>query len=277
MKTKLSRAASYKRTVAASLERVWENVHDWEHLPWLHRFSFSGIQLEAAGDWGWRALITGPMRNRPLRTRIELRLESDANCYHTRTLDGPFAGADTITRLSELDAWHTGVQVEFFLPGDDPERIREAGARLRTQYVRLWDEDEEMMIERQAFLDGNGRRVARAQNREARALGPVEVLRERLPMIVDVDGDPFRILELDGRLIAHSTVCPHRGGPLEKAHVDPHSLTCPWHGYRFSLVDGLNLDAHPCRLAATARVKVSAEGEATLHFPPPIGPDSQEH
>ena len=29
-------AAVYKREVAASLERVWENVYDWEHLPFLH-------------------------------------------------------------------------------------------------------------------------------------------------------------------------------------------------------------------------------------------------
>ncbi|TMP97098.1 MAG: hypothetical protein E6L09_13880 [Verrucomicrobia bacterium] len=30
----------------ASLERIWENVRDWEHLPWLHRRSFLDIQLE---------------------------------------------------------------------------------------------------------------------------------------------------------------------------------------------------------------------------------------
>ena len=29
-------AATYHREVIASLEHVWENVFDWEHLPWLH-------------------------------------------------------------------------------------------------------------------------------------------------------------------------------------------------------------------------------------------------
>ncbi len=35
----------YRRTIRASLSRVWENVLDWEHLPWLHRSSFSDIKL----------------------------------------------------------------------------------------------------------------------------------------------------------------------------------------------------------------------------------------
>ena len=33
--------AVYRRRIGASLERVWENVRDWEHLPWLHRQSFA--------------------------------------------------------------------------------------------------------------------------------------------------------------------------------------------------------------------------------------------
>ncbi len=27
------KAADYRREIGASIERVWENVHDWEHLP----------------------------------------------------------------------------------------------------------------------------------------------------------------------------------------------------------------------------------------------------
>ena len=36
----------YERRVAAPLERVVENVLDWEHLPFLHRESFCAIALE---------------------------------------------------------------------------------------------------------------------------------------------------------------------------------------------------------------------------------------
>ena len=52
-----TRVAVYRRRVGASLERVWENVLDWEHLPWLHAGSFRSIHCRHAGDWGWRAQV----------------------------------------------------------------------------------------------------------------------------------------------------------------------------------------------------------------------------
>jgi len=36
----LTLVTTYQRTIHASLERIWENVCDWEHLPWLYRSSF---------------------------------------------------------------------------------------------------------------------------------------------------------------------------------------------------------------------------------------------
>ena len=54
MRSSLASVATYRRTVAASLERVVENVLDWEHLPWLHRASFSSVELVDAGESGWR-------------------------------------------------------------------------------------------------------------------------------------------------------------------------------------------------------------------------------
>ena len=51
MSPPLTRVAVYRRTIAASLERVRENVHDWEHLPWLHRESFSSIDSGAWPSW----------------------------------------------------------------------------------------------------------------------------------------------------------------------------------------------------------------------------------
>jgi nitrite reductase/ring-hydroxylating ferredoxin subunit len=64
--------------------------------------------------------------------------------------------------------------------------------------------------------------------------------------------------------LAHSTVCPHLGGPLENAPVSDGHLVCPWHGYRFSLADGSNPDGRRCRLAASARVRLSPGGTAEL-------------
>ena len=42
---RLTRVATYDRTVRASLDRVRENVLDWEHLPWLHPETFSLVRL----------------------------------------------------------------------------------------------------------------------------------------------------------------------------------------------------------------------------------------
>ena len=47
--------ATYPRLIGASLQRVWENVLDWEHLPHLHATSFGYCELDEAGDWGWRS------------------------------------------------------------------------------------------------------------------------------------------------------------------------------------------------------------------------------
>ena len=53
----LTRVGVYHRTLPTSGERVWENVRDWEHLPWLHSRSFASIECLDDGDWGWRARI----------------------------------------------------------------------------------------------------------------------------------------------------------------------------------------------------------------------------
>lgn len=268
MKADLLLGAVYERDVAASLERIWENVHDWEHLPWLHNSEFSDIRMEETGDWGWRAQVVGPTERGAQRTHIELRREPSAERYHTRSLDGPTEGADTVTTLTRQGPRKTHVRVEFLLPGEDPERVRRMGEILRAMYRRFWDEDEAMMIRRQAWLDGRRRR-----RNDPLALGHVDRLRARLPLLLDANGQEFRILEVGGRLLAHSTTCPHWGGPLDQAQILAEILVCPWHGDRFALADGRNLSERSCRLRPLARVEISASGEATLCFENPGGLD----
>ena len=53
----IAHVGTYRRRMAVSLERMFENALDWEHLPHLHRSSFSTIECLDAGDWGWRARV----------------------------------------------------------------------------------------------------------------------------------------------------------------------------------------------------------------------------
>ena len=54
----LSLAATYIREVRAGIERIWENVLDWEHLPALHEVYFNHVALIDIGGWGWKVELT---------------------------------------------------------------------------------------------------------------------------------------------------------------------------------------------------------------------------
>jgi len=263
----------YERQVAASLRRVWENVHDWEHLPWLHGSSFCDIALEEAGAWGWRARIALPPAEAPQWIRVELRREGEDR-YHARTLEGPGAGTDIVTTLSQRGAGSTAIRVEFRVPGLPVQARGAVGRRYVSNYTRLWDEDEAMMIRRQAFLDARRQKDTAEPAPDAESqpdwepvpLGSLHSLGTG-PHLVEAHGERFRVLRIEERWVAHAVVCPHRGGPLESAQVRDGAVVCPWHGYRFDLTTGRGRDGKRCRLPHPARVVVDpASGEASLHF-----------
>jgi nitrite reductase/ring-hydroxylating ferredoxin subunit len=256
--------ASYARRVAAPLERVWENVLDWEHLPHLHRESFCGIDLEQAGASGWRARVRIPPRERPAELRIEVSIEREAGVYHTRTLTGPGAGTEIVTTLAVPDAAHTDVRVEFRVPGVREDAAQAVGAGYVRLYTRLWDQDEAMMVRREALRAGRAPGPPRPGPRPPLALGPVSALRARLPLVVDLAGDRFRVLEHAGRLLAHAAVCPHLGGPLEDAALEAGAVVCPWHGYRFDCASGRGPEGQRCRMPVRASLEVDARGDAHL-------------
>jgi nitrite reductase/ring-hydroxylating ferredoxin subunit len=251
--------AVYERRVAASEERVWENVLDWEHLPWLHASSFREITCEEAGRWGWRARVALPFGD---AFTIELRIDWDDRSYHTRTLDGPGTGTDIFTRVRRVDTEHTDVTVAFHVPGVPADRAESVGRGYVGLYTRLWDEDELMMQGRQAYLDRTNA-PRRAEALPPIPLGPMAELRASLPRMVDAGRARFRVIEADGQLFAHEADCPHLGGPLGAGGIEAGAVVCPWHGYRFDCVTGRGPAGQRCRLPRTARIDERA-GEAVL-------------
>jgi nitrite reductase/ring-hydroxylating ferredoxin subunit len=178
---------------------------------------------------------------------IELLIEADANRYVTRTLDGATAGGEIWTHLTPVEPRRTDIEVEFQLPDVHPESADALGAAYRSLYTRLWDEDEEMMIQRQAELD-RARDGAVGVGSAEVVLGPEQEVRARVPFSVEVRGRRYRVVAIGGDLVAHATTCPHRLGPLENAAVEEGFIECPWHGYRFDVRTGRSADARGLRL-----------------------------
>jgi len=261
----LALAAVYERKVAASLERIWENVLDWEHLPWLHRDAFVGIRNVDAGSEGWRACVLLPQPQGARPAWIEVCLDRARRRYVTRTLAGLGKGTEIWTSLDPLADRVTRVRVEFHLPESSRGQRQNsaAGAIYTKLYTRLWNEDEGMMIRRQAVLDARG--APGSQDRKPFPLGSVSSLRAGLPRLIDACGARFRIVEIDGALHAHTTMCPHLGGPLEDAAPDPQGcIVCPWHGYRFDLRTGRSAEGRRLALSTPPLVVEDANGEAAL-------------
>lgn len=75
----------------------------------------------------------------------------------------------------------------------------------------------------------------------------------------EIPEDQGRLYELGGRLIAvfHASghyyaiddACPHQGAPLSDGIVFDKTVTCTWHGWRFSLESGKHLEGSRCRVA----------------------------
>ena len=253
----LTRVGVYRCSVRASLERVWENVRDWEHLPFLHHANFAAIEAEDAGDWGWRARVALPPPGRGREFLVELRIDRDARRYVARTLEGTGAGTEIWTQLDVVGPHRTAVEVEFHVPGVEPGSADALGSVYSALYRQLWQEDEAMMMRRAELLDAAGH--AALGEAPALALGPLDALRARLPLRVDFDARAFRVVEVEDELHAYAAVCPHRLGPLEAAEVVDGCVTCPWHGYRFDLRTRRSADGRGLRLAPAPHVHIDPE------------------
>ncbi len=55
---------------------------------------------------------------------------------------------------------------------------------------------------------------------------------------VVVENKKIAIFNVEGHCYAINAVCPHRGGPLIRGHLDGHKLRCPIHGWTFDIRTG---------------------------------------
>jgi nitrite reductase/ring-hydroxylating ferredoxin subunit len=247
-------ASVYDREIGASLERVWENVYDWAHLPYLHSEAFHSIEKLSSGDWGWHARIG--LGGGESEIELELVTDREAGHYVSRTLTGAGAPSEIWTSLDPVADHRTAIRVEFCVRPLPEEALAQVGEGYVKLYSLLWDQDEGMMQTRESALAGERPGDAQATGPAVVSLGPLDALRRRLPLVVEFGGEPFRVIEIDGDLIAHATTCPHLLGPLDRAEVVDGEMACPWHGYRFDARSGRSCDGRGLKLASAPQVVI---------------------
>jgi nitrite reductase/ring-hydroxylating ferredoxin subunit/uncharacterized membrane protein len=67
---------------------------------------------------------------------------------------------------------------------------------------------------------------------------PDSELAENQMRQVEVNAHKVLLVRRSGRVHAISDVCAHLGGPLSEGKLDGDIVACPWHGSRYSVIDG---------------------------------------
>ncbi len=79
--------------------------------------------------------------------------------------------------------------------------------------------------------------------------------------VVSTDSGEILLVNIKGVIHAVENECPHQGCPMTAAVVKDGTISCPRHGYRFSLVDG-SCSEHPDSVLTLFPVVL--EGETIL-------------
>jgi 3-phenylpropionate/trans-cinnamate dioxygenase ferredoxin subunit len=75
-------------------------------------------------------------------------------------------------------------------------------------------------------------------------------------MLVEYDGAPVGLFNLDGQFYAIDDVCTHDGGPLVEGELHGDVIVCPRHGARFDVRTGVVRTLPAYGPVPTYRVKV---------------------
>jgi nitrite reductase/ring-hydroxylating ferredoxin subunit len=256
--------ATYRRTIRGGIERIWENVFDWGHLPVLHETYFDAVEPIEGGCWGWRLALTKRPGTPGRQMLLELRADRANARYRIETLAGDGTGTEIWTLMELTGPRRTEIEVRYYLPERRPERLAVLAEKYRCGCERLWDEDEAMMMRRDILTTRASARSQRYDPPHPLRLGPLSELRPRLPITVELDGEEFRVVEFrDRTLLVHATTSPHWLGPLGENAI----VRCPWHGYLFDIRTGESADGRGYRLAPAPQVAVDPETDEVSLIP----------
>jgi 3-phenylpropionate/trans-cinnamate dioxygenase ferredoxin subunit len=57
-------------------------------------------------------------------------------------------------------------------------------------------------------------------------------------ILIEIDGQPIAVFNVDGKYYAIGDVCTHDDGPLGDGEMDGFTIICPRHGARFDIRSG---------------------------------------
>ena len=240
-----------------TLERLYENLLDWQRLPYVHGDLVASVRCRSWGAWGWCAEVVD-LRGR--RGIIELIVDRGRRRWTVVWRSGPRAGWRMEGRAEPESGAGLRVTVQCLLPTTATRRPDRAGRVWNLWLERFCAADEAMMRDRQRQLD---RRIDRAREADRHVdLGPVEAL--SLPCVITLAGREFVVAEVAGELRAFPARCPHQLGPLQAGRLDGRTVSCPWHGDCFDVLTGENLSGRPCALSHLPQVRVDSAGRALV-------------
>src|SRR5207247_5230569 len=72
-------------------------------------------------------------------------------------------------------------------------------------------------------------------------------------------GRTIALFRIKNEYFAIANACLHRGGPLGEGEVRDYEVTCPWHGWKYNLLDG-SFSMIPTLRVKTFKVKATIQG-----------------
>jgi len=69
-------------------------------------------------------------------------------------------------------------------------------------------------------------------------LGTRDELAARVPFSVKIERHRMAVFLYEGRFAVISDICNHKGGPLSEGRLHGEYVTCPWHGWEYSVLTG---------------------------------------
>ena len=95
------------------------------------------------------------------------------------------------------------------------------------------------MCEKGAFTQGNPSELEREPIvSEFEVVGKVADFEDGQGQAVPVDGRMVAVFRKGDEWYAIDDLCPHMGASLAEGYVEDHTVTCPWHAWRFCIKDG---------------------------------------